>query len=80
MIRKEKHDDSYLQYYIALCYWPKWDVLGASMLQVHSEPVANPPAFKDLETLGAPVYSSAGVRNLTDVVRELDGYNVAGYR
>jgi len=80
---KEKDTDQtdpYLQFYMAICSWPRLDVIGASVLQVHSKPIENPPAFKDLQDLGPAIYATAKIRNLTDIVKEIDQYNVIGYR
>jgi hypothetical protein len=80
MILKEKDTDPYLQFYMSICFWPRVDVIGASILQVHSEPVENPPAFKEVRDLGPAIYGTAKIQNLSDIVKELDQYNVIGYR
>ncbi len=72
MIEKEKDADSSLQCYITFMYWPRWDVFTSSMLKVPSEPVAKPPAFKGLQNLSAPIWNSESVKNLKDIIKELD--------
>jgi hypothetical protein len=34
--------------------------------------VAKPPAFKGLQNLSAPIWNSESVKNLKDIIKELD--------
>jgi len=57
--------------YVSFAYFPKFDWLGGSSCMVHSEPVPNPPAFRELVAL-QPVMNAGKVRNLTEVMAEID--------
>jgi hypothetical protein len=81
MARKgdQKDDVPYLHLYMSFAYFPQFDSLAGSSCVVHSEPVANPPAFSELDTLKATV-DMTKVRNLTELMKDIDYWNPSGLR
>ena len=73
MARKgeQEEDIPYMHLYISFAYMPRYDWLGGSSCMIHSEPIANPPEFKDFETL-TPAIDGRSIRNLTHLMAEID--------
>lgn len=81
MARKgEKEEDvPYMHLYMTFAYLPQFDFLAGGSCMVHSEPVANPPAFEEFNVL-TPTTDGRKVRNLTDLIPEIDYWNPPGRR
>ena len=72
-------DVPYMHLYMSFAYMPKIDSLAGSSCLVHSEPVAYPPAFRDFDDLTATL-DMMKVRNMTDLIKEIDYWNPVGQR
>lgn len=81
MARKGDREDDvpYMHLYMSFAYMPTIDSLSGSSCMVHPEPVANPPAFKEFDGL-TPTIDGRKVRNLTDLMAEIDYWNALGKR
>lgn len=79
MATKGEAHDPYMHLYMSVAYMPKIDLLAGGSCLVHTEPVANPPAFEEMATLKA-VSDATKVRNLTDLMVEIDYWNVPNLR
>jgi hypothetical protein len=81
MARKGENaeDVPYMHIYMSFAYLHWLDMLVGSSCMIHSEPVANPPAFKDFAALTAACDRRA-IRNLTSIMADIDYYNPSGLR
>lgn len=81
MARKgdQKDDVPYMHLYMSFAYMPQIDSLAGSSCLVHPEPVPNPPAFKEFDGLTATM-DMTKIRNLTDIIKEVDYWNPSGLR
>jgi hypothetical protein len=81
MARKGDREDDvpYMHLYMSFALMPQVDWLAGSSCVVHSEPVANPPAFKEFDVL-TPTKGGNKVQNLTNLMAEIDYWNPAGLR
>ena len=77
MATKGEADVPYMHLYMSFAYMPTIDFLAGSSCMVHFEPIANPPAFADFESLKS-VQDGRKVRNLTDLVEEIDYWSKPG--
>jgi hypothetical protein len=79
MATKGEADVPYMHLYMSVAYMTKIDLMAGGACLVHTEPVANPPAFAEFESLKAVSYATK-VRNLTDLMVEIDYWNTPGLR
>jgi hypothetical protein len=79
MATKGEADVPYMHLYMSFAYMPKIDLLAGSSCLVHTEAVANPPAFAEFESL-TPANDGTKVRNLTELMVEIDYWNTPGLR
>jgi hypothetical protein len=77
MATKGEADVPYMHLYMSFAYMSPIDLLAGGSCMVHTEPVANPPAFADFESLTS-VQDQRKVRNLTDLMEEIDYWNQPG--
>ncbi len=78
---KEKADETYLQYFFSLIYFPSLDLLLAVVMHVREKPDGNPPALADPKLIGGkPTHSTSSIRSLRSMVEEFDPYDIPGIR
>lgn len=79
LVQMATKEEPFLHLFMSFGYLPREGVLIGCSCVVHSQPVVDPPEFKEFKTINH-AWSDMKIDNLTSIGRDLTAWNVPGGR